>query len=111
MVILVADLRGICHMIVLAADSGGIRDIDDVHTDFAEICHRPDFIADLSELCRKSYDPPDNTIPALPSYELTALHASCAHCPMTPSSYPCCAGVLSWLLAQFFAMCPGCLHL
>ena len=70
MVILVTDLRGICHTIVLAADSGGIRDIDDVCADFTEICHRADSTANLGEFCRNSYALPDPPIPALPSYEL-----------------------------------------
>ncbi|SOV08667.1 uncharacterized protein UDID_17687 [Ustilago sp. UG-2017a] len=72
MAILVTDLRGICHTIMLAADSGGICDIDDVHVDSTEICHRADSTADLGELCRKSYSLPNPTIPALPSYELRA---------------------------------------
>ena len=73
--ILTTDLCGICHTILLAADSGGICDIDDAHADFAAICHRADSTANLGELCCSSYDLPDPTIPALPSYELQSLLA------------------------------------
>ncbi|SPC65044.1 uncharacterized protein UHOD_11012 [Ustilago sp. UG-2017b] len=48
-----------------------------------EICNRAVSTTDLSELCCKSYDLPDSLIPALPSYELTDLPASCASSPMT----------------------------
>ena len=71
--ILTTDLCGICHTISLAADSGGIRDIDDAHADFAAICHRADSTSNLSELCCSSYDLPNSTIPALPSYELRSF--------------------------------------
>ncbi|KAJ1023657.1 hypothetical protein NDA18_004643 [Ustilago nuda] len=71
--ILATDLHRICHTISLAADSGGIRDIDDARADSAVICHRADSTADLGELCRSSYDLPDSTIPALPSYELRSF--------------------------------------
>ena len=84
--ILTTDLHGICHMISLAADSGGIHDIDNARADFAVICHRADSTADLSELCCSSYNLPDPTIPALPSYELrsflvlrTQAHDTCLH--------------------------------
>ena len=71
--ILVTDLHGICHTIVLAADSGGICDIDDACADFAVVCHRAGSIANLGELCRSSYDLPDSMFPALPSYELRSF--------------------------------------
>ena len=60
-------------MIMLAAGSGGICDIDDACADFTVICYSADSTADLGELCRSSYDLPDPTIPALPSYELRSF--------------------------------------
>ncbi|SOV02887.1 uncharacterized protein UDID_18062 [Ustilago sp. UG-2017a] len=74
---LATDLRGICPKVSLVADSGGIRDIDDARADFAGVCHRADSTADLGELCRSSYDLPDSTIPALPSYHI-GLPSLCA---------------------------------
>ena len=70
-------------MIVLTADSGGICDINIACADLDEICHSTVPTTDLNEFCCKSHNLPDPSIPALPSYELTGLPASCAFRPMT----------------------------
>ncbi|SPC61035.1 uncharacterized protein UHOD_11222 [Ustilago sp. UG-2017b] len=70
-------------MVSSTTDLGGIRDINFARADLDEICSRAVSTTDLSELCCKSYDLPDSLIPALPSYELTDLPASCASSPMT----------------------------
>ena len=55
---------------MLTTDPGGIRDIDIVHADLDEICHRTVSTTDLTEFFCNSLDLPDSSIPALPSYEL-----------------------------------------
>ncbi|SOV06429.1 uncharacterized protein UDID_17462 [Ustilago sp. UG-2017a] len=77
----------ICHMVSSTTDLGEICDINFAHADLGEICNRAVSTTDLSELCCKSYDLPDSLIPALPSYELTDLPASCASSPMTQYSH------------------------
>ena len=73
-------------MIMLTADSGRICDINVTCADLDEICHRTIPTTDLNEFCCKSHNLPDPSIPALPSYELTGLSASCASRPMTQGS-------------------------
>ena len=77
------DLRGIYYTTSPTTDLIRIRDIILVCTDLTEICHRADSTADLGKFCCKSYNLPDPLIPALPSYELAGLPASCALRPMT----------------------------
>ncbi|SPC63743.1 uncharacterized protein UHOD_11316 [Ustilago sp. UG-2017b] len=71
-----------------------IRDINFARADLDEICNRAVSTTDLSELCCKSYDLPDSLIPALPSYELMDLPASCASSPMTLTS--CASGPMTY---------------
>ncbi|CCF49988.1 hypothetical protein NDA11_005787 [Ustilago hordei] len=65
------------------SDSGKICDIEFVHADPNEICHRTGSTTDFTEFFCKSTNPPDPLIPVLPSYELSGLPASCATKPMT----------------------------
>ena len=81
--VVVTDLNEICHTIIITADSGKICDIEFVRADPNEICHRTGSTTDSAEFFCKSTDPPDPSIPVLPSYELSGLPASCAVKPMT----------------------------
>ncbi|SOV06258.1 uncharacterized protein UDID_19493 [Ustilago sp. UG-2017a] len=67
----------------LFTDSGGIRDINIVHADLDEICHRTVSTTNFTDYFCKSHDLFDFSIPVLPSYELTVLPASCTLRPMT----------------------------
>ncbi|SOV05158.1 uncharacterized protein UDID_17850 [Ustilago sp. UG-2017a] len=75
------NLRRICYTI--STDPGRVRGTVLARADLGEICHRAVSTTDLSELRCKSHDLPDSLIPALPSYGLTGLPASCAFSPMT----------------------------
>ena len=81
--ILAIELCRTCRMIQCTADSGVICDTLIACTNLGEICLRAASPTDLGGLYCKSYDLPDSSIPALPSYDLTDLPASCASCPMT----------------------------
>ena len=70
-------------MVSSTTDLGRIRNINFAHANLGEICNRAVSTTDLSELCCKSYNLPSSLIPALPSYELMDLPASCASGPMT----------------------------
>lgn len=100
--ILVTDLYGICYMTSPTTDLSRIHDTILVHTDLTEICHRADSTADLGEFCCKSYVLPDPLIPALPSYELAGLPASCAFRPMTLGSC-----LHSYVHKWHYHICPG----
>ncbi|SOV06563.1 uncharacterized protein UDID_17523 [Ustilago sp. UG-2017a] len=70
-------------MVSSTTNPGRTCNITLTRADLDEICNRAVPTTNLSELCCKSYDLPDSLIPALPSYELTDLPASCASSPMT----------------------------
>ncbi|SPC64815.1 uncharacterized protein UHOD_12118 [Ustilago sp. UG-2017b] len=76
------------------------RDINFARADLDEICNRAVSTTDLSELCCKSYDLPNSLIPALPSYELMDLPASCASSPMT-NPLIACLNLLSCFLIMW----------